>query len=158
MLVGLTLFALYPTLFLLALAASKSSLGKIFQSWVGTANFMKALGEANFVDALLRSVGFALTTTAAALLLGLGVALLLDRAVKARALLRTLILLPLLTPPVTVGIIWQLLLMPAGGLVNSWLLQLGLTAEPITFLGSPSSPSRCSASPMSGSGRRSWRC
>lgn len=135
LLLGLLVFAVYPFVYLLALAASQSNLGSPFRAWVGWKNVANAVGDAKFTAALVRSVAYALVTTAAALLLGLGVALLLDRAVRARALLRTLMLLPLLTPPVTVGIVWQLLLMPKGGWVNGALLDLGLIAQPMSFLG-----------------------
>ncbi|MGF1624822.1 MAG: carbohydrate ABC transporter permease, partial [Alphaproteobacteria bacterium] len=59
-----------------------------------------------------------------------------DRAVKGRSLLRTLILLPLMTPPVTVAVMWQLLLMPAGGWLNGFLMDLTLISQPVSFLGS----------------------
>jgi multiple sugar transport system permease protein len=137
LLLGLLVFAVYPFVYLLLLAASQSSLGAPLRVWVGLRNVTAALGDARFVAALGRSVAYALVTTAAALLLGLGIALLLDRAVRARALLRTLMLLPLLTPPVTVGIVWQLLLMPKGGWVNGALQGLGLVLQPVSFLGSP---------------------
>ncbi|MFO1070537.1 MAG: sugar ABC transporter permease [Geminicoccaceae bacterium] len=137
LLVGLIAFAVYPTVYLLFLSFSQSTLGAPFKAWVGWKNYATSLTDTKFTDSLWRSVGLALLTTGLAVGLGLAVALLLDAAVRARALLRTLILLPLLTPPVTVGIVWQLMLMPKGGWVNSFLMDLGAIAEPVSFLGSP---------------------
>ena len=57
---------------------------------------------------------------------------------RARDLIRTLILLPLLTPPVTAAIMWQLLLMPQGGWLNAFLMDIGVIGAPISFLGVPS--------------------
>lgn len=137
LLLGLLVFAVYPFVYLVLLSFSQSTLGAPFRAWVGWANYATALGDDKVTAALGRSVAYALATTLVALVLGLAVALLLDRATRARALLRTLILLPLLTPPVTVGIVWQLLLMPKGGWLNSFLIDLGVVAAPVSFLGAP---------------------
>lgn len=134
---GLVVFALYPAIGLVALSLTRSTLGSPFQSWQGEAAYVKAFGDPRFTWALLRTTLYALVSTTGAMLLGVAVAFLLDAAVRGRALLRTLILLPLLTPPVTVGIVWQLLLMPQGGWINSALLDLGLITQPVSFLGAP---------------------
>jgi multiple sugar transport system permease protein len=134
---GLTLFAFYPFLCVVALSLSRSTLGSPFQSWTGALNFLNAVKDPLFVGALMRSVGYAATTTLLSILLGTAIALLLGSFVRGQELLRTIILLPLLTPPVTVGILWQLLLTPEGGWANSILLDIGAIATPVTFLGSP---------------------
>jgi multiple sugar transport system permease protein len=45
------------------------------------------------------------------------------------------LLLPLMTPPVLVGVAWKLLLAPGGGLINGELMSLGLIDAPVSFLG-----------------------
>lgn len=148
MLAGLVIFAVYPFVYLVILSLLKANLAAPFlldlstqsldyigDSFIGAGNFADAFGEAKFTDSLWRSVLYALATTAGALLLGVAVAVLVDRAVRGRSLLRTLILLPLMTPPVTVAVMWQLLLMPAGGWLNSFLLDLTLISQPVSFLG-----------------------
>ena len=104
MLLGLCVFAVYPFFYLIGLAFTESSLARIFQEWTGFANFAEALDDERYVRSLFRSVAVAFLSTAIAMVLGVAVAVLLDKAVRARDLLRTLILLPLLTPPVTVAI------------------------------------------------------
>lgn len=137
MIMGVGIFALYPFVYLVALALTESSLARPLQEWTGLANFSAALSDQLFVDSVWRSALLALLSTAASILVGLGVALLLDKAVKGRDLIRTLILLPLLTPPVTAAIMWQLLLMPQGGWLNAVLTDLSLISSPISFLGQP---------------------
>ncbi|MGF1473988.1 MAG: carbohydrate ABC transporter permease [Geminicoccaceae bacterium] len=137
LLLGIIVFALYPFVYLILLSISDSNLGQVFREWVGGDNYADALTDDKYTASIGRSVGFALFTTALAMVLGLAVALLLDQAVRARNLLRTLILLPLLTPPVTVAVMWQLLLTPHGGWLNSFLADLGLITQPISFLGQP---------------------
>ncbi len=133
---GLLVFAIYPLVYLLVLSASKSLLGKTFQAWVGLANYQTALRDAVFTDALLRSVVFALPISAIELLAGLVIALLLQHARRGGHVIRTLILLPLMTPPIMVATAWKLIYHPSGGWLNGALLSLGITDRPISFLGS----------------------
>lgn len=133
---GLVVFAVYPFVYLVLLSFSQSNLGTLFRAWVGLENYADAIGNAKFTASLWRSSLFALVTTAVTIVLGMGVALLLDTAVRGRHLLRTLMLLPLLTPPITVGVMWQLLLMPTGGWVNTFLMDLRVLSQPVSFFGS----------------------
>lgn len=135
MLFGLIIFAVYPFFYLIGLAFTDSGLARPLQGWTGLTNFVEAFNDGRYVRSLFRSVAIAFLSTALAMVLGVAVALLLDKAVRARDLLRTLILLPLLTPPVTVAIMWQLILMPSGGLVNGILLDLSIISDPLSFLG-----------------------
>lgn len=134
--IGLIAFAIYPLVYLLILSASQSLLGKPFQAWVGLENYRAALSDQPFIDALLRSVGFALPVTIVEVVLGLAIAVLLQRSVRGGHIVRTLILLPLMTPPVMVAVAWKLILSPVGGLLNMVLVGLGLTDKPVSVLGS----------------------
>lgn len=139
MIAGIIVFALYPFIYLLLLSFSDSNLGQVFRDWVGGENYGDALGNAKFTATILRSVGLSLLTMALAMIVGVAVALLLDQAVRGRDLIRTLILLPLLTPPITIGVMWQLILMPQGGWLNGVLADLAIVTEPVSFLGQPAS-------------------
>jgi len=135
LIMGLCVFAIYPFLYLIGLAFTESNLVNPFQRWVGTEQFGEALSDDFFTGSLWRSIAMAFLSTLLAMIVGVAVALLLDKAVRARDLIRTLILLPLLTPPVTAAIMWQLLLMPQGGWVNAFLMDLNLIDRSISFLG-----------------------
>jgi multiple sugar transport system permease protein len=133
---GLLVFAVYPFVYLLILSTSKSLLGKPFQAWIGTDNYRAALHDSAFLWSLVRSVGYALPATIAQLLVGLAIAVLLLRTVRGGQVVRTLILLPLMTPPIMVAVAWKLILSPVGGLLNATLHWLGLTEKPVSVLGS----------------------
>lgn len=133
---GLLAFAVYPFLFLLTLSSTRSLLGKPFQEWVGLANYRAALGDTTFLASLARSVAFAVPVTLLQLLLGIAVALLLHGSVRGGHVVRTLLLLPLMTPPIMVAVAWKLILSPSGGLLNALLLDLGMIAKPVSVLGS----------------------
>lgn len=136
MVVGLLAFAVYPVLYLTALSFSKSLLGKPFQAWVGLANYGKAAHDQTFLWSLARSAAFALPVTLAELVAGVTVALLLQSSLRRGHVVRTLLLLPLMTPPIMVAVAWRLILSPVGGLLNTILTRTGLADQPVSVLGS----------------------
>jgi len=136
MVAGLLAFAVYPLVYLIVLAASESQLGDTFQAWVGWDNVSAALRDRVFTDSLVRSTLFAVPVSILELVLGVAIAVLLQGSVRGGHVIRTLILLPLMTPPIMVATAWKLIFNPGGGLLNGWLTDLGLIDEPITYFGS----------------------
>lgn len=137
LILSLLVTTLYPLVFLVALSLSKSSLGKPFKAFVGPKHFLGVFTDPLFIEATGKTVVYAFTASLAQLVAGLAVALLLSSLVKAGRLLLSFVLLPLMTPPVMVGVAWKLILAPAGGLINGWLVAAGLISAPLSFLGSP---------------------
>lgn len=134
---ALLVTTVYPTVALIALALTKSTLGKPFGRFTGLKSLIGALTDAGFLASVAKSLAYGFATAAVQVALGLAVALLFASLVKARRFLLSLVLLPLMTPPVMVGVAWKLILAPAGGLLNGVLLDLGILAAPVSFLGSP---------------------
>lgn len=137
MMIGIGVFSFYPFVYLIGLSLTDSTLARPMQGWIGSDNFRAALSDPLYLNTLWRSGSLAILSTGLTMIAGLCVALLLDKAIRMRNFLRTLILLPLLTPPVSVAIMWQLMLMPQGGWINTLLSGLSLTSAPISFLGQP---------------------
>jgi multiple sugar transport system permease protein len=127
----------YPLGYLLASSVSQSTLGRPFQEFVAADNFARAFGDETFTQALVRTTVFAILTAVFQVGLGLVIALLMRQLTLGQNVIRTLILLPLLTPPVMAAVVWKLILAPNGGLLNAVLTQLGLIDEPLSLLGSP---------------------
>jgi len=116
----------YPLLFILAAAFSDSTLGRPFQEWVGTANLESILTDADVVASFARTVGYALVVAVASAVFGVAIAVALERATRSGAVVRTLLLLPLITPPVVVGTLWKLVFNPGGGLLATVLPDVSL--------------------------------
>lgn len=129
--------ALYPLVALIALSLSHSTLGQPLRAWAGLDNFWRALDDSIFRAAVLKTVVYAVVVTSVQVALGVAVALLLQQVTRGGGVLRTLLLLPVMTPPVMLAVAWRLVLAPSGGLLNRVLQGLGLSDEPISFLGSP---------------------
>lgn len=136
LLVSLAVFAIYPFLNVLALSLSKSSLGRPFQRFPVLTNFVETLSDGTFFAVLVRTTIFVVPVALIELALGVAIALMLHSSLRNARWIRSLILLPLMTPPMMVAVAWKLILAPAGGLLNGVLLRTGLVDQPISFLGS----------------------
>lgn len=129
---GLVLFLVYPTGYLIALALTDSSLGNPLRAFTGAQNFHTAFDAPAFVPSLWRSTVFALVATTATTGIGLLLALLLRARGTRFGAVGALLLLPLVTAPVLIGVAWKLLLAPVGGGLSDVLSAVGLAgANPL---------------------------
>lgn len=135
-LVAIAVLLVYPTVFVVAASFTRTTLARPLQEWTGFANLTSALQAEAFVGSLVRTVVFAVSAAVLATAVGTAVALLLRARGGGFGVLGTLLLLPLVTPPVMVGVAWKLLLAPAGGALTSTISSLAGT--PVNPLGSSS--------------------
>ncbi len=109
-------------------------------TFVGFRNYARALGNPLFFDALRATGLYALIVLPTEILLGLSFALLVHRAVKRaglRATLYVLAVVPLVVPPVAVGVVARLIYAPGYGVLNYVLQSVGITHSEIQWLGVP---------------------
>jgi multiple sugar transport system permease protein len=109
-------------------------------SLVGLRNFTRALGNPLLYDALRATGVYALIVLPTEILLGLGFALLVHRTVRRpglRAAIYVLAILPLVVPPVALGVVARLIYAPGYGVLNVILERLGLIHQEIQWLGNP---------------------
>jgi sorbitol/mannitol transport system permease protein len=94
------------------------------EEFVGLQNFIDIFRDSTFRGAALNSILITLACVVVALLLGLGLALLLDRKFLGRGIVRTLLITPFLIMPVAGAMLWSISMFdPTYGLVN-WLISL----------------------------------
>jgi len=125
---ALLVFSAFPFAYLLGLATTDSTLARPLQGWVGTENVQAALRSEAFTSSLGKSAGFAVGASVLQLVLGTALALLLRARGARLGWAGVALLLPLVTPPVMVGVAWKLLLAPVGGAFASISSTLGLGA------------------------------
>jgi multiple sugar transport system permease protein len=94
--------------------------------WVGLANYERLVEDPLVWTSLGNTLFFSVLYVPASVLLGLGLALLLERARVASGLFRTIFYLPNVTPAVAVGALFLLLLNGQSGLLNQALRGVGL--------------------------------
>ena len=111
-----------------------------FQSESGTltfANFSRLLSDQFFLSALAHTFVYAVVALTIEFFLGLSLAMLLHGAIRGRNLVRALLLVPLMLPPVVVGVIWRLMLNSNFGALNGTLKRFGFNSEALTWTASP---------------------
>jgi multiple sugar transport system permease protein len=140
---GMALFALwtiYPLFYALVMSFFNWNPNPTGTStFLGWNNYTRAFGDPIFWQAFRNVVWYAVGTVPTQMILGLAIALLLDRKLFARGAFRVLYYLPVITSWVVVSFIFEYLFSSQGGLVN-WILgdQLHLISDSTTWLGSTS--------------------
>lgn len=95
--------------------------------FVGLANYQALLDDPKFRKAMINTVYFVVVGVPLTLLIGLAVALALDRGIKKfRTLFRVGYYLPVVTSIVAIAVVWRFLLNPDQGLINLLLAQAGI--------------------------------
>ncbi|MFT3974068.1 MAG: ABC transporter permease subunit [Amaricoccus sp.] len=104
-------------------------------TFVGFDNFTKVLSDPAVWGALGRTCYFAAFAVVGTTLVGLGMALVLDRAFPGRGLLRSIMLVPWAMAPVSIGVLWSFVYAGDIGSLNGLLHDLGLGAFATAWLG-----------------------
>jgi len=94
--------------------------------FVGLANYVRLLGDPSFHESFWVTLVFAFTVVSVEMVLGVGLALLLDRNIRGMSVLRTLFILPMMIAPVVVGLVWRYMFHQTYGTFNRFLEALGL--------------------------------
>lgn len=102
--------------------------------FVGLENYLNLFKDARFFQTLIFSVTFTICAVGVQLLIGLGLALLVDALKKGKNILQTFLLVPMFITPVAVGTIWYIMFNSTIGPLNHIFLRL-LHLAPINWLG-----------------------
>jgi multiple sugar transport system permease protein len=100
--------------------------------FVGLANYARLMSDPQFRESFGVTLSFAAIVVTVEMLLGVGLALLLDRELRGMTVLRTLFILPMMIAPIVVGLMWRYMYHPTVGTFNRTLTALGF--EPIPWL------------------------
>jgi multiple sugar transport system permease protein len=128
---------LYPAFFTLWLSLQRRELFAASGTFIGLGNFTYLLAHWEFWQSFQNGVVFAAGSVALQTVLGVGLALLLNRRFVGRGFARSVLLFPYLVPSVVGILVLRWMLNDLYGIVNAWLLQLGLVAAPVAWFGRP---------------------
>ncbi len=87
-------------------------------NFVGLQNYRELLGDEYIWSNFTITAKYVLVSVGGQVLVGFGVALLLNRALPGKGLVTTLLLLPMMLSMAVVGLFWQLLYSPSWGIIN----------------------------------------
>src|SRR3954454_4146655 len=121
------LFLLWPIVGALWSSLFDSSLGVTDGGWRGLGNYTELLSDGDFWSAMWHTLLFTLLTTPVLVLLALGLAMLVDRALPAQWLLRLAFFAPYVLPVSVVVLLFNWMFQPGFGLINGALTWVGLS-------------------------------
>ena len=139
-LVGTFLFIIIPIF---------CSFGLSFTEWdllneihfVGLSNYKSVFTEPEFLQILINTVVYTVSTTVFAVLIPLFIASIINNKIKGSELFKTIYFLPFITPAVVIAIVWAWIFDPNIGLVNTlfhthytWLFSTKLAMPILIFV------------------------
>ena len=123
------------------------------QEFIGLENYGDLAGDRFFLDSVQTSVFMTVASVGLSVILGVGIAMLLDRPFFGQGFVRTLLITPFLIMPVVAALVWQTQMFSSSFGVLNWVVTT-LGFDSISFV-SPRAQDGRSWSSSYGSGRRS---
>ena len=118
-LVFLIVFNIFPLIYSLGVSftAYRASLNKPAQ-FIGLQNYRELLSDPAIWENFTITAQYVIVSVGGQMIVGFGLALLLNRKFPLKGLVTTLLLLPMMLSPAVVGLFWKLLYDPSWGPVN----------------------------------------
>lgn len=110
---------------------------KLQAEFSGLDNYVRMAGDGRFWQSFLTTSIFTTTSVVLELLLGMGIAIVLNQRFLGRSLVRTSAILPWALPTALIGLAWAWIFNDQFGVANDLLLRLGLIKTGINWLGEP---------------------
>jgi multiple sugar transport system permease protein len=128
--------AVYPVLRLLWLSFFTQNLATHLEpQFAGVANYLRVLNDGHYWQTVRTTALFTLLAVSTELLLGLGLALLLNETFHGRPVARAATLVPWALPTAVLALAWAWIFNDQYGVFNDLLLRLGLLSKPVAWLG-----------------------
>jgi len=121
-LILINIFPLFYSLFL-SFADYSAVSGKP-PDFIGIQNYREILHDPHIWESLYVTMKYVIISVSGQLVVGFGIALLLNRAIPFKGTITTLLMLPMMMSMAIVGLFWKLLYSPSWGIIN-YLLGLG---------------------------------
>lgn len=122
--------AVYPLAYAFSLSFRAVRFGQP-GDWVGLDNYRRLAGDEQFHDAVRNTAIFTVSSVGIELVLGLAIALLINRAFIGRGLVRAAVLIPWAFPAVVSAIMWRLMFQDQIGIMDFLTREIGLIDRPV---------------------------
>lgn len=134
-LLALLAIILFPLLFTIRVSFSSWDVVLHAMDFIGGANYGRMLRDTRFWEALARLVAMSVVSVGLEYVLGFALALLVWRDLRYKRFFRVLFLVPMMTTPVIMTVIWRTILHESLGPANHLLGLLGVA--PVPWLSHP---------------------
>jgi len=121
---------LFPLLFTIRVSLSGWDVNQPGLNWIGGENYARMLSDNRFWEALVRLDVMAIGTVLLQYVLGFALALLVWRDIRCKRFFRVLFLVPMMTTPVIMTVIWRTIFSESLGPVNDILNRIDLPSVP----------------------------
>ena len=122
--------AFFPIMYSVLLSVTSSTITG-FGSFVGAENYVEMFQNEDFWEGLKNTIIFTVASVALEFIIGLGIALAINRAFRGRGLVRAAVLVPWAFPTVISAVMWRLMFQDQIGVINEVANGIGLISEPI---------------------------
>ena len=95
-------------------------------TFFGLTNYQNLPDDSRFVASIFRTFYFTILVVAIEVILGVAIALLLNRDFRFKRIINSIMLLPMMATPVAIAMVWLLMYVPTTGIVNFVLRALHL--------------------------------
>ncbi|HLU64496.1 MAG TPA: sugar ABC transporter permease [Protaetiibacter sp.] len=131
----LALLVVVPLIYTITLAVQDMPASLRGGTFVGLDNFAALAEDGRFWAATARTFIYSISAVVIETVLGVLVALALHQEFRSRAMLRSLVLLPMIATPVAIAMVWRLMFQPQLGVLNTILEAVGLS--PLDWVADP---------------------
>ena len=125
-------FTVYPVFRSVYLSLCKYKMGMSAPEWTGFANYTRLFTNKTFWKVMKNTVVFALMTVIPSMVVGLGLAMLVNRKGRHIGFIRTAFFYPSVMPMIAIASVWMFIYMAKNGLFDQMLIKLGL--QPMNVL------------------------
>ncbi len=122
--------AFFPIMYSVLLSVTNSTITG-FGSFVGAENYIEMFQNEDFWEGLKNTLIFTVVSVTIEFIIGLGIALAINRAFRGRGLVRAAVLVPWAFPTVISAVMWRLMFQDQIGVINEVANAIGLISEPI---------------------------
>jgi trehalose/maltose transport system permease protein len=122
--------AFWPVVYSVWLSLHDSTI-TVLGSFVGVANYVEMFQNPDFQEGLINTVIFTVASVALEFVIGLAIALAINRAFRGRGLVRAAVLVPWAFPTVISAVMWRLMFQDQIGIVNYVANATGVITQPI---------------------------
>ncbi len=124
------IIAFFPIMYSVVLSVTDSTV-TASGSFVGVENYVEMFKNPDFLEGLKNTVIFTVASVTLEFVLGLGIALAINRAFRGRGLVRAAVLVPWAFPTVISAVMWRLMFQDQIGVIDAVANGLGIISEPI---------------------------
>lgn len=132
-LVGFTVFIPIVKSVYMSFLNYKLSASAVYK-WNNFTNYKEIFTEGELLSSLTITVIYVFVVVALLLILGLALSVVLNKDIKGRKIIRSVILLPWVMPTVITALLWMWIFQPQYGVLNYILQSLSIISQPISWV------------------------